>query len=157
MVKMRSFSSSDGESYYRKEFRKILSPKTPTKKNLKFDFNFNCKNNINNNTATTSSNIKSNNRIKPPMKKQRSISLTNEIEKVISFKQNCRKRSVSAEISERLARIGDEINEEYAHIFRQLDVAILYNMIQGERRRYSRRNEIRKYVGFALFQLLNHI
>lgn len=155
MVKIRSFSATDECFQSRKNTLRILSPrspllspkplktpKTPTSA-TKFDFA----------------------KIKPPIKKQRSVSLSSELEKVISFKRHCRKYTINTEISLQLAKIGDEISIDYAHIFQNFDMATIRLMFEGSRRRNrnattnttSRKRKISGYLGQMLLYLASSI
>lgn len=137
MVKIRSFSASD-ECFTRKDARKLFSPKTPTTSS-KFDFS----------------------KLKPPIKTQRSVSMSTEHEKVVSFKRHCRKYTINTEIGQQLAKIGDEIGADYAHIFKNFDMRSVQVLLEGNeetgRCTISKKLKISGYLGLLLLHLVSQI
>lgn len=167
MVKRRAFSSSDeytSASSQRKN--KILSPRTP-KAMLKhqqfFDFSKIT-------TATTATKAT----IATP--KRRSVSWSgfeDELSTSANFRRVCRKYTITGEIAEQLAKIGDEIMHDYESMLKELNVISLYQFFnvaiglkrrmtvspqqhQQQRAEKSRRCKISGYLGILLIHFIKN-
>eukprot|EP00111_Clytia_hemisphaerica_P017624 TCONS_00052139-protein len=144
MVKRRSYSSTD-DCFPRS---KLLSPRTPK------------------NTPTTTVRFDFSNMTVTP--KRRSVSLSDSTEKVMAFKRVCRKYTISTEIAEQLAKIGDEIMKDYDSIFNSFNIASLYqffDVAMGVKRKRSsngqqktsRKRKISGYLGIVILHILTNM
>ena len=158
MVKRRAFSSSDEYTSSRKN--KILSPRTP--KNMQqhqqfFDFS-----KIKTTTTTTK-------------RRSESWSGVEEPTRTTNFRRVCRKYTISSEVAEQLAKIGDEIMRDYESVFKNFSLVSLYqffNVNMGVKRRRtvsqqqqqqqqraenSRRRKISGYLGILLLHFITNL
>ena len=94
----------------------------------------------------------------------------------ITFQRVCRKYTISGEVAEQLAKIGDEIMRDYESMLKEFNVVSLYqffNVAMGMKRRRtvssqqqqqeqqradnSRRRKISGYLGILLIHLIKNL
>ena len=162
MVKRRAFSSSDEYTIASPQRKnKILSPRTPKtmhKHHQYFDFS-----KITKTTTTT----------KTP--KRRSASWSGVADEPsttsITFRRVCRKYTISGEVAEQLAKIGDEIMRDYEAMLNEFNIISLYHFFnaamgmkrrrtvspQQQHQRAENRRKISGYLGILLIHFIKNL
>ena len=168
MVKRRAFSSSDEYTIASSQRKnKILSPRTP-KTMLKHQQYFDFSKITTTTTKTTT---------KTP--KRRSASWSGVADEPsttsITFRRVCRKYTISGEVAEQLAKIGDEIMRDYEAMLNEFNIVSLYHFFnaamgmkrrrtvspqqqhQHQRAENSRRRKISGYLGILLIHFIKNL